>query len=119
IGWLGECDLTADDLTARPEPRRPASKADQCADAIRGLLIDGPMEAGALANRLKEQGFTDNAIDAGKRAARLRSERNGFGSGATYTLSLPAQDDDHAPGKSRSMEFCRRKPHKRPCSGIC
>ncbi len=69
IGWLGECDLTADDLVNRPDARQAKSKGEQCGEAIRELLADGEMEANELARQLANAGFSNNAIASGKRLA--------------------------------------------------
>ncbi len=94
IGWMGECDLTADDLVARPEPPRAKSKAEQCADAIRELIGDGAIKSDELDQQLTAAGFSGNAIRDGKRLVKVKATREGFGPQAVYTLSLAVADGD-------------------------
>jgi hypothetical protein len=93
IGWIGECDLTADDLVARLEPPKAKSKAEQCAEAIGELIGAGRMDAKELDAELGARGFSQNAIRDGKRLAKVKPEREGFGPNARYWLTLTAEGD--------------------------
>jgi hypothetical protein len=96
IGWLGETNLTANDILDHPGGSQKQSTAHECAAAIREILGSGVMESGELDAQLRERGYTLNAIREGRRQAGVKVNRVGFGPEARYMVSLPAEDADHA-----------------------
>lgn len=83
VGWGEETTLTADDILGNP--RRTQTVAGECAELIRGLLADGPKPAEDMEGELKANGYSGNAIREGRKAAKVKAVRQGFGdSGAWY-----------------------------------
>jgi hypothetical protein len=100
IAWGGETDLTAEDILVHPTGKGEQTVGEQCADAIREILRQSPvLESDDLDLQCKKRGFTDNAMREGRRLARVKVDRLGFGPGAKYMVTLadaPASQDTQA-----------------------
>jgi hypothetical protein len=96
IGWVGECELAADDILGHAGIRQ--KEGDRCAEAIREYLGAGTKKVEELEQYLKFGcGFTDNAIRAGRRAAGVKATRVGFGPDGEWMASLPGKDFGEPP----------------------
>src|SRR5262249_57031048 len=88
IGWVGECELAADDILGYAGIRQ--KEGDRCAEAIREYLGAGTKKVEELEQYLKFGcGFTDNAIRAGRRAAGVKATLVGFGPDGERLVYLP------------------------------
>jgi hypothetical protein len=94
VGWVGPCDLTADEIIEHRKPGKE-TKVERCAAAIKDLLAGGPMERQVLDAKLELLGYSEHTIRDGKVKARVKPDRDGFGKGARYTYSLvPEAEED-------------------------
>jgi hypothetical protein len=93
IGWLGETDLQADDVLAHAGGRKRKTAAEQCAEAIRDYLADGPKESEGMNRWLEQHGYTVWAIQAGRRLAGVKAGRVGFGPGSKCMAELSGSED--------------------------
>lgn len=98
IGWLGETDLTADDILAHPGGKPRQSNAEQCAEAIREILAGGPKESDDLNELLAKRGYSGRAVKAGRRLAAVRAERVGFGKDGAWMVRLPEKETEAETG---------------------
>jgi hypothetical protein len=90
IGWIGECDVTAQDLSAKPQSGQTESRADQCAAVVRQVLANGRVVlVDVLNQQLRAAGFADNAIEKGKKTAGVKTNKAGFGSAGHYARIPP------------------------------
>ena len=80
IEWLGEVELTADQLAQGAAKKPPFERA---ADMIRDLLAVGPMRAKDALDKLSAAGFTERTIDRAKSDLGVIAER---GPGAKWKL---------------------------------
>jgi hypothetical protein len=89
VRWLGECDLTADDILGSGEKDdEPGGKRYTAADAVRELLASGPMPCEELDSKLEAMGLGRPARQAGKRDAGVQLRRPGGFTGP-YEAYLP------------------------------
>jgi AAA domain-containing protein len=90
VEWLGEIDITADQLLMkpRPSPRLEAAKA-----FLREILADEPMPASDVTEAAKAEGITPKTL----RSAREQLEVFGFKQGfeGPWLWRLPEHDPDH------------------------
>jgi hypothetical protein len=90
IGWAGETDLTANDILSHPEAKGKKTAGDQCAEDIRDLLTDGAaMGSSELEQRLRAMGHALNAIRQGRKLAKVKAYKEGFGSEGPWMVRIP------------------------------
>jgi hypothetical protein len=94
IGWIGETELTAEDVVERPKKKDKQSTADGCAEAMKDLLISQDLESEALTTTLLEKGYSERTIKRARQALGVRSYRQGFGSEGKWMVGLQATDPD-------------------------
>jgi hypothetical protein len=87
IAWVGESDLTADDILVHTGPKRP-SEFERCADAIRELLSGRSVESDELLRTLSEMGYSERTVRRAKQVAGVRTGRVGFGNDGVWMVSL-------------------------------
>jgi hypothetical protein len=105
IGWMGEVDLSADDILAHPGGKKK-TKVQKCIDDIRGLLSDGPMDSDALHKKLREAGYGSTTIKVAKSAIGVVTRRKGFGKDGKWVAELPKGDEEDAEGDEPEDEEC-------------
>jgi hypothetical protein len=93
IGWVGECDLTAEDILAHSKPAKQGA-SDRCAVAIGDYLGNGKKLVVEMEEYLKAQGFTASAIREGRKIAGVKAEKPGFGKDAAWMASIPKAKED-------------------------
>ncbi len=73
IEWLGECDLTADQIlsTAKEAP------SDTAQDFLRALLADGPVTAKRVEEQAKQAGIASATLNRAKKGLGVQSFRTG------------------------------------------
>jgi hypothetical protein len=108
VGWIGETDLTADEIIAHPNAKARAKKSKECAARLEDLLVAGEMEADIVEAELRNEGFSEYAIKAARKLLRVRTRRAGGKSGA-WMISLPDEADDELLEDDRAAE---RNPFK-------
>jgi hypothetical protein len=91
IGWGQETTLTADEILGNP--RRNQTVAGECAAMIRDILESGGKPAKDVEEELKANGFTVNAIREGKKEAKVKTVRQGFGDDGAWYWQLPASEE--------------------------
>jgi hypothetical protein len=104
VGWGGETDLEADDILVHVGGRRKQTTREQCAQAIRDIVAAGVMESGELDRQLKERGYSGNAIRDGRRLAKVKANRVGYGAEGKWMVSIP-QDEPITPADQDEEEF--------------
>jgi hypothetical protein len=93
VAWGSETDLTAADILSHPQGKGRQTVAEQSAEAIREILGSGVIESGELDVQCQQRGFSSNAIRDGRRLAKVRIYRVGFGPGAKYMAALGAEQE--------------------------
>jgi hypothetical protein len=96
IAWVGETLLGPDDILGHAGPKAGRSVAQQCADAIRDLLVGSAMESAEFERQLGERGFGVRAVRDGRRLAAVRTYKVGFGADAKWMVVLQSQDKGEA-----------------------
>ena len=88
VTWVGESSLTADDLERR-SPREPTAidEAEQYLDER--LSMDDEVAATTIFEEAKQAGISKTTINRAKRRKRIRTRREGFGSGSKVYWKLP------------------------------
>jgi hypothetical protein len=99
IGWVGECDLAADDILGHGVK---TTVGDRCAAALSDYLADGPKRLKDLEDYITQQGFTQFAVRNDKRLAGVKVKRVGFGPEADHMASLP-QEEEEGPAESDDL----------------
>jgi hypothetical protein len=91
IGWVGETDLTADDILIHPGGSKQ-SAGDQCTEAVRRLLPPGSrMESAELEERCKQMGFSERAVKHARRALEVRAFKDS--STGNWFVEMPLKGD--------------------------
>jgi hypothetical protein len=94
LGWIGESDLTADEVISQPGGTR-SSEVEQCADSIRDMLTGRSLESAELTKGLEAAGYSKATIKRARQKAKLRTDRVGFGKDGAWILSMPTPRNDH------------------------
>jgi hypothetical protein len=98
IVWGQEVDLGPDDILEHPRAKRRASNGEQCADAIREILSEGPVKSAVLDQMLLARGFSARAQKEGRGLAKVRTRRQGFGAEGCWLVYLDdGQEAEGAP----------------------
>jgi hypothetical protein len=95
VAWVGETDLSPEDILAHPGGPRKQAVGEQCAAAISQILAGRVMDSGELESQLREMGYSERAILRGRQLAGVQARRVGFGPGASYQVTLA--EDHHVP----------------------
>jgi hypothetical protein len=95
IGWGQETSLSADDLLGCQSQK--GSVAEECAELIRELLADGPKLAEDMVDELRANGFKENAIRYGRKKAKVRAFRKGFGEDGKWWWELQKEKGGEGP----------------------
>jgi hypothetical protein len=89
IVWGPECDISADELlSSRKDSKACKGVAEQCAEAITDYLKDGPKPSKDLEAYLKQLGYSPNAVQDGRQAAKVKAEKQVFS--GIWMVSLEA-----------------------------
>jgi hypothetical protein len=99
IGWLGETDLQADDVLAHAGGRKRKTTGEQCADAIRDFLADGPQDSEGMDAWLTQHGYSHWSIKSGRRLAGVKVRHVGFGGKCMAELAGPEPVQDWEDGE--------------------
>lgn len=89
IEWLGPVDLSADDLARASEKRSPAPRTEKAIEAIREILLRGPVEAEHAKEQLNAMRVSANAIKNAKTELGIRSIKSQFS--GRWTWATPEQ----------------------------
>ncbi len=71
IKWLGECDLSADDLCGPPESAESRSAIDDAKEFLREQLTDGPKPRTEVLSAAKSEGHSDRTMRRARRDLRI------------------------------------------------
>ena len=71
IKWLGECDLSADDLCGPPESAESRSAIDDAKEFLREQLADGPKTRAEVLSAAKSEGHSDRTMRRARRDLRI------------------------------------------------
>jgi hypothetical protein len=96
IGWVGETDLSADDILERPK-REKQGTAERCAEAMRQLLTGRDMETTKLTAALTAMGYSERTIERARGLVGVRGYRAGFGAEGQWMLGLRTTEDHRPP----------------------
>jgi hypothetical protein len=96
IAWSGESDLTADDILVHAGPKKQ-SEVERCADALRELLAGGGMESDDLSSALSGMGYSAATQRRARQAARVRTQRVGFGAEGRWVATIPPPAEEPIP----------------------
>jgi hypothetical protein len=72
IGWMGECDLLADDILDQQASTKQ-TPAQRCAGALAVLLEHGAMPSALIERELDKQGYSDRSIKAARKQLEVHS----------------------------------------------
>ena len=84
--WIGECDVTADDLVSHGRKRQSANKDDAVA-MIESALADGPKPATAINQILQDAGISDSTATRARKEIALKRRKDGLGGGWLWALN--------------------------------
>jgi hypothetical protein len=76
VVWLGEVDLTGDQLLA-PREDEHDEDGDDAASVLAGILTDGPLWVKQAIDKMAEAGFSKDQAKRAKRKLKVRSEKHG------------------------------------------
>jgi archaellum biogenesis ATPase FlaH len=90
VAWDGASSLTANDLV---RPRVDEDEAPALAEAVRVLkeiLADAPLSAGNVKKLAAQAGVAERTLHRARQVLGVTARRHGFGQGAVYVWSMPA-----------------------------
>ena len=89
IRWLGQVDVTADQLTAPPELGFATPALGDAEEFLRDLLGSEALPAKEVFAIAKEEGLSQRTVRRAKEKLQIKSIRDGFGSGSQVRWRLP------------------------------
>ena len=75
IDWLGEVQLSADELVHAAPGRRRHGPSDEATEFLKEVLSDRPMPANWIKKEAKERGIASATLERAKRALGVKSKR--------------------------------------------
>jgi hypothetical protein len=94
VVWDGEVDITADAAVAGAAASKGSIRTDEqkrAADFLCEILEDGPVPQNQVEEEGEQRGISKKVLRTTRDKLGVVSEREGFGPGAEYMWSLPAQ----------------------------
>lgn len=92
IEWLGECNITADELLQTQAQKRKAPALESAIEVVRELLLDGPMLVADLDEQAQAAGVSAKTLRRAKEALGVRSKQVHGVTPPQWTLSLPLNE---------------------------
>lgn len=121
LHWLGESDRDARDLLAGPVDDTDAIERSEAEQVILAYLQDrgGSAPAADVLKHARAVGLNDNATKKARIKAKVRTERQGFGKGASWVWTIDAPIDsidshsrERAPMESMAEPSAPSRPEK-------
>lgn len=98
VGWLGEADLTANDLLSKQGTGKPRGEAIVEAERfLREELANGPVAAAELLDRAAEREIAEITLRRAKDRLGVRVRKRGVRAGWVWELSGVSPDDGRTP----------------------
>jgi archaellum biogenesis ATPase FlaH len=94
FGWVGESELTADDMSQPVKPKAERQKSEAAKSWLREMLKDGPMNSVIIQSKADELGYGRRVMDAAGQAIPVYKWKVGGRNQESYWLwSLKAKED--------------------------
>jgi AAA domain len=90
VVWDGASRHTANDLVRPPVDEDEAPALAEAAGVLKEILSDGPLAAGNVKKLAAQAGVAERTLHRARKALGVTTRRQGFGQGAYYRWSMPA-----------------------------
>jgi hypothetical protein len=94
IGWGEVCDLTADEILGQPGDRQRQSVLDQCSQAVRDFLSDGPKPVKDLEAAMEVMGHSKRTCERARKKLKVLATKHGLTDVWMAELPPEVEDDD-------------------------
>ncbi len=111
IEWGGECDLTAQDLTIRPDQNERHDR-QEAARWLMAFLSDGSKDATEVFKEGNRLGFSESTLNRAKKTAGILSDKRAFSGNNSWVWRLPPQAAEGTQGPSEDSQ-CSHAEHLR------
>jgi hypothetical protein len=95
VVWEGTSDRTAEDLVGRPVDEDEAPALAEACRVLEEVLADGPLPAGNVKRMAATAGVAERTLQRARHALGVTARRQGWGPGAVYVWSMPANPQQH------------------------
>lgn len=75
VRWIGEYDITADELLSGEEPQNDGPKLSEAFDVLKTILNDGEISCVQIYTTLREKGIGKRSIDRAKKKLGIKSTK--------------------------------------------
>lgn len=106
FAWTGESTLTAADLLAEESSSEAAGATSEAREFLREILKDGPVPAKEVLRQAGEVGLAERTLRDAKRLEGVKTVKEGFGKGSTWSWRLP-EDDSEPRRLQENTEVCK------------
>ena len=79
VRWLGEYDITADELLSGEEPQNDSPKLSEAIDALKNILSNGETPCTQIYSTLREKGISKRSVDRAKKKLEIKSIKHNDG----------------------------------------
>ena len=86
VRWIGEYDITAEELLSGDEPQYDSPKLTEAIENLESILSEGETPCAQIYSALKERGIGKRSIDRAKKHLGIKSSKRGDG----WYWSMPA-----------------------------
>lgn len=95
FGWLGESQLTAEDISQPPAPKAEREKSTGCREWLKSQLSEGPVNSEIIHGLAGECGYSRRKVFAAKDELGVAARRKGgAGEKGYWVWCLPGQDEE-------------------------
>jgi hypothetical protein len=111
VGWIGEVDLTADQVIQHGRPGRPPANLSKAVDFVREQLAGGPKPAAEVEEAASSRGISERTLKRAKKALQVVTGKP-LG---VWTWSRPDRPDDQGgqnPSDTRILAPLTDDPEK-------
>jgi hypothetical protein len=95
VVWDGASRHTAADLVRPPVDEDQAPALAEAVRVLEEILSDGPLAAGNVKKMAAQAGVKERTLDRARLVLGVTARRKGFGQGAHYEWSMPANPSQH------------------------
>jgi hypothetical protein len=79
VRWIGEYDITADELLNGEEPQAEGTKLSEAVDALEGMLRSGAVPCVQIYAALRDMGISKRSVDMAKKQLEVMSTKHADG----------------------------------------
>jgi hypothetical protein len=95
VNWLGESEVSAEELLATPQDKENSGAQSEAIEFVNDVLSDGPVAAGQVKEEAEDAGISERTLARAKKKLKVKSYREGESGGrgkGLWLWKLPVVD---------------------------